>query len=43
MEALTGEMIVVLVALLGLGSSAIHYSAFATQRARAPFRKENID
>tara|TARA_Y100000768_G_scaffold383411_1_gene365495 strand:- start:5657 stop:5782 length:126 start_codon:yes stop_codon:yes gene_type:complete len=41
MEALTGEVIVVLVAILGLGSSVIHYSAFA--QSRVTYKKEKID
>ena len=43
MESLTGEVIVMLIAALGFGSSAIHYSAFATSKAKINYRKEKID
>ncbi len=47
MDTLTGEVIVVLMATLGLGSSIIHYAAFAKssakQKAQVQIRKEKID
>jgi hypothetical protein len=43
MEALNGEIVVLLMAVLGFGSSLIHYSAFAKAKARAQIRQESLD
>lgn len=45
MEALNVEIVVLLLTLLGFGSSLIHYSAYAKNKARSSVRikKDSID
>lgn len=43
MEALSGEIVVLLLAVLGFGSSLIHYSAYAKARAKVQIKKDSMD
>jgi hypothetical protein len=43
MDALTGEIMVLLLAVLGFGSSLIHYSAYAKAKAKVQLKQESMD